>query len=244
MGKGGVIPFVELYATMQCTRSCEWCLIGAVKERVGEMTAEPYLPWLGRMAELGIGYSFISVLGGEPFLHPDLEGFVRKLRAYKPVKITTNGFWMRDGVEKWAGVLELVDILTVSHYPDDPGVPARVEELRRRHPRITYELKNVERFQTWRLLPEAEEPSGCCRAHEWKCIWLGPDGRLAKCWAALHTAKPEAAAGFKDACADGMFYDLSGDGEGFEAWRDRYPLPACRWCSAWRKEEAPWREKP
>jgi len=66
--------------------------------------------------------NFLSILGGEPFLHTRLDMFVSAIKSRYPdtaLHLVTNGFWLSQAaVEKFETVFKTVQSIAISIYPN------------------------------------------------------------------------------------------------------------------------------
>lgn len=233
---------LDLYVTRRCNLRCSLCSTGCQWQPPTETTAEQYEPWLKEMRGRGISWKDLNVLGGEPTLHPDLPGLLNKLRPYGPLMLTTNGTWLGRW-QKFRESLSCLNTLTISGYPSVmasvDGWNDRIGEIREAYPKLDVRDIRVGRFLRWGFRKERQAETGRC--HGWKCSWLGTDGRVARCWAALHLeCNPEVTPGFREACGKDMFYDLSKSKDDFGEWYGRRPFEACWWCDGGRKKWTRW----
>jgi len=107
------LRYVDFYITEKCNLACRHCFATAFKARHGKrMGLEDYRRVAREANELGaVNFSF---QGGEPLMHPDLEGIIRAVSPFKNViSVTTNGILL---TEKRAARLKRagVDIFTIS----------------------------------------------------------------------------------------------------------------------------------
>jgi len=225
---------IDIYANRKCNLRCAHCSTGSSMQADTETYAHQYIPWLKEMMGRGISWRILNILGGEPTLHSGLWRFVSEMKPYGPVELTTNGTWLGDW-PRMGPVLKLLDVLTISCYPSMaarvPGYRDRILELKKAYPGLNVRDITVNRFLDWGFRQEAS-PSEARHCHGWRCAWLGTDGRLSRCWASLHLdCNPAVTTGFREACGDGMFYDLTTDTYPLRDWYSRRPFPACSWCT-------------
>lgn len=241
------LGWIEIHAVDHCNNTCAWCNNHAPHAPRRHHQASAFLPWLDLLeARHNVTFQWLSVMGGEPFLHPDLAGFMAALRpSGKRLLLTTNGYWLAQDLEKHAEVFRHTDKMFVTHYPNIVGklggpeaVHRRLDLLRNMHPHLTVESR--EHFAFYRFgFTDAETPvQAYCHAAE--CTALLPDGRLARCgvggYAGFH---PQVTPQFLN--AGHMFFDLKEPAEEFLLWRKRYPLDACSYCTHHQGLFAKWR---
>lgn len=108
--EGGVGGFrsANLHITSECNYSCGFCFSRGLC--YGRMDAEGWAPVLERLRSAGI--EKVNIAGGEPFLHPDLEGICRAAKGLGfIVGIVSNGslagrgaLELLDGCLDWLGL--------------------------------------------------------------------------------------------------------------------------------------------
>jgi MoaA/NifB/PqqE/SkfB family radical SAM enzyme len=87
----GVLHSVDLYITTQCNRRCAYCFLPAefFASRV-VMTRELFTAVLKWAIEVGVRE--VTLLGGEPSLHPNFVEFLDELKLYNiESRVVTNG---------------------------------------------------------------------------------------------------------------------------------------------------------
>ena len=200
------------------------------------------------MKRRNILFNTIGILGGEPFLHSDLEGFCRGIKErYKcRVIVTTNGYWIKNW-ERNKGIIRLLDELIISIYePIENSISRelldrKISELSDFNPAMGIRKRdNITQFAEIKFTSQPEIPSAYC---DWQadCTNLLADGRLARCGVGAYSRKnPGVTEQFTNS-SDDMFYDLSKeDGRDFKYWKTKYPLEGCKYCTMWKKKMVPW----
>jgi len=87
------LSYMEFYITNHCNLNCDDCNRFNNYNFSGHYHYEPYLDTYRRWAELFDVHS-ISIIGGEPLMHPNLEGWARTIRELWPnavCNICSNG---------------------------------------------------------------------------------------------------------------------------------------------------------
>lgn len=183
----------------------------------------------------------ITLLGGEPLLHPDLPGLIRGLReagVSRHITLATNGTLLdRLG----DGTLQLLNAIEISRYPGVGPDATALTDLRRRaaHFQVAVRIYNHERFgRMFAACGTADEAlvgrvfRACRIANLCGCHSVH-DGYLYKCPQSIYVPRLVAGGPPHDAREDGL---PLGSGPGF--YRDLVayfaspqPLKACRYCA-------------
>jgi hypothetical protein len=248
------LGWFELHAVDHCNQSCVHCLASSPFFKRREYQASEYFPWIDEMVRRGISFDRIGVIGGEPFLHSDLTGFVRQLRERYPFAtfaLTTNGFWLSDeAIDRYRPLFRSVAALHVTLYPNLVARQGRDEvdrligRLRAEFPALAVEVREGD-FLRCDFSRAADPPTRYCSAQA-GCTNLRADGLLYRCSVGAYAhANPTATPEFLAARAHGLVYDLGvNDGADFASWLSRWPLEACSFCNVWREQWEPWINDP
>lgn len=114
-----------------------------------------------------------KITGGEPLLHPDIEGCLRAVRQADiadGIQMTTNGFLIR---RMPIGAWPLLDRLVVSHYSSAPladKLLAYTEERCREHD-VVLTVKHIDTFAEMDVPPPGHEDDETIRRVHQDC-WL------------------------------------------------------------------------
>lgn len=244
--------WVEVHAVDHCNNNCRWCHNYSPLAVPRTYEASEYFRGLDILQENGVYYQILSIMGGEPFLHPDLVGFAvdLKRRYMKELMVTTNGFWLGDRqIIAYAPLFEVLDVVHFSVYPNmlkrlggRERFDSLCEAVRALHPHLTINVNDKQSFRPLDFFEESVRPAVYCVNAE--CTALLPDGRMARCGAGgylhLHPSPPRAFANSED-----MFYDLNQfNQQSFWMWRKRFPLDACAHCSFAQPGNGSWKAQP
>jgi glycosyltransferase involved in cell wall biosynthesis len=239
-----VIPRIELQPVSHCTLKCTGCQHGIPHRGRATYQAQDFAPWLDKLEAL-VEWEYLVIGGGEPFLHPDLAGFIRATARGHPVSIVTNGYYLlgANWHEVAAPVFALCSLVFVSRYPiyvDRIGVAEwdrRLEVLRhdlpgvtidRFHPENPADLLFCQHGYHHEPRPVAV-PYRCCMRH---CLQVLASGIVAKCplghWYDLIPNRTEE---FVAAYGRSGFCDLRiTEGRDFEEWARADAIEACSYC--------------
>lgn len=191
-------------------------------------------------------------VGGEPLLHKDILRFIAAVRASgiaEVVQICTNGSLLKRVDD---AVLDAIDMLSVSWYPDPRLDEAGVEAIRRRCAERGVQLKveRITHFRQMNLEQPLDEPTTdtvfrtCLIAHSWSCQTFY-EGRFYLCSRPLFTGdwmalRGEAPPDYR--ALDGIDLHAPHLGERLRAYLSRSePLESCRRCAGTVGEARPWR---
>jgi hypothetical protein len=195
------------------------------------------MPYIDKLFSLGWVPQWIRVIGGEPFLHSDLKGFILGVRKHKPkIAVTTNGFWLNE-IEKFRDVLPVIDDLHISIYPDMELANWRqqVEKVRKVFHgvfRVTVEeMYSMEYSSIPQKLP--------LECHHLLCPCLRPDGKIYRCSSAAYATEwnPYVTGEFVKT-AGSLVLDLSRDigAKELHEWVNSERFEACRYCNLPERE--------
>ncbi len=96
-------PYVAIAVSSKCNFRCPYCDVDgkgeAISSRSSRMTTKFFREVVDTSYSLGVRK--FRLTGGEPFLHPEIGGFVRYALRYADVTLTldTNGSFLRDDEE-------------------------------------------------------------------------------------------------------------------------------------------------
>lgn len=246
-----IFSYLEVHAVDHCNNNCRWCNNHSPFCPEREYAAGEYIPWMEKLEKKGIEYDMISVMGGEPFLHKNLTGFVLELRRRFPRKslaISTNGFWLgEEQIESYQMLWKLTDILFISLYPnllrglkDGGDVTPLLHKITKHNPHLKIDLRQKQTFRMIAYSEEPVEPNTFCGTSE--CTTLLADGRLARCGLGGYAGySPDVGEAFRS--SKHMFFDLNrkfSKGE-FWNWRRRWPFDACYHCDSYKWRETNWK---
>jgi hypothetical protein len=220
-----------------------------MKKRVYE--AEEYFPWIDKLRDGGATFHTIGISGGEPFLHKDINGFVRQIKDRYGcfINLFTNCFWLRDeaSIEKYADALGRSDILMVSPYKPIVekvggwdvflGLTTKIREKFGIKVGM-FHLGIVDNFLQFEFPDTSRDVGPDLECEMKECHQLTADGRLFRCpmGFALND-HPAASEGFK--ASKDMSFDLKAQGGSLGAWKSKWPLDACRYCTASLEAQRP-----
>ncbi len=233
--------WLEVHAVDHCNNNCRWCHNYSPFSPKRDFEAREYYDGLDVLRKHNVNFFSISIMGGEPFLHPDLITFAYDLlvRYKHPLMLTTNGFWLSsDAIKAYKELWSLITTLRISRYPTIEkrlGGPDDMKRLiysiKEYNPALNIDFPDKSFFNTLAFYDAPMDIQVYCGNSE--CTALLPDMRMGRCGAGayMHLAPPNT---FTDAFAasEHMFYDLKAfEPQSFWLWRKRYPLDACAYCS-------------
>lgn len=176
-GKEWIVPYkecvqvfdVNIHIVDHCNMKCELCSHNSQLVD-GEVFADfnEFCRDLDRLCELVPNIQRITLLGGEPFLHPELDKFLdysRKVYPYSEITLMTNGILLRKSSDTLLESLRKNKIvLVISLYPP---MHEQMDDLVSyiRQNRIEASINRVRRFyKTFNENPvyNPKEMSACC----------------------------------------------------------------------------------
>ena len=243
------VELIELHCVDHCNNNCRWCNSHSPFAPDRTYDAEEYYPWLDTLVRNRIGFSMLSITGGEPFLHPRLFEFCQKLRQRyaKRLMLSTNLFWLSEfDIEFHRPLFGLLHTLRVTVFPNMvrglgglERVQKLLERLKATTPQVYVDVRLAEEhFCRLEFTAESLDVDQHCPCAE--SLNLLVDGRLARCAPGAYAQfSPHAIREFRES-AD-MFYDLRQPGADFWHWKYKWPMDACSHCTHFRQERSPWK---
>ncbi|MEF2145939.1 MAG: tetratricopeptide repeat protein [Desulfovibrionaceae bacterium] len=242
--------WVEIHAVDHCNNNCDSCHNFSPLAPKRDYDAAEYFHGLDILAANNVCFPTISIMGGEPFLHPDLPRFASRLKERYPNKrllCTTNCFWLGEqDIAHFDDFWRRLNTLTVSVYPNMvhkiggmERFRALLAQIQKRHPHLELFLPDKHVFRSLSFFNEPRPVNYHCPNAE--CTCLLTDGRMARCGAgAFQHFSQEITPAF--AASAQMFYDLNRfDWQQFWLWRKRYPLDACPYCGLVLGQPVQWK---
>jgi len=243
---------INLLAIEYCSLSCAYCSTGAPFAKKIHHSAESFCKYLDLLVAKQIPFDYISITGGEPFLHPEVRdgSFFQLLKDRYPSKkigVTTNFSWASvKNIIKYAPIIRMLRGMDISMYVqvvDRLGGQEKfnrlVELLKEECPNTHITIYDQSAFCMWELHnDEHEVKQPCCTSD---CFILKPNGELSHCSIAIGAQNtPEYNAIVK--MSRDAILDLSKiDGrEEFLSWAWKYPFDLCFHCTMWRAEYMEW----
>ena len=181
-----VAPVLEVIVAEQCNLTCASCSHLSPIAQKGFANRTRLATSLERLRRV-FRCEVVKLIGGEPLLHPDLEGVVETVRAAgigSAVHLVTNGLLF--GPRRRAP--KNIDQITVSTYPSAP-LPdlARAELDRAARAGCRVMHQHMSAFQMSHSGRSCDDPAliqvvydRCKIAHQWCCFTLRED-RFFKC---------------------------------------------------------------
>jgi len=131
-GKRVVLPHLTVLITSRCTLNCDKCVV-----HIPDLEIHRDVPVADLLADLqtifsGIDYVYgVSLIGGEPLLHPDLDQLVRACADSGKtgcISVVTNGTLISRDSKLLAALRDAKAIVKISKYPS--VLQPRVEQLK------------------------------------------------------------------------------------------------------------------
>lgn len=249
---------INLLILEHCNLACTHCGTGSPFAKNISHPVASFFKWLDLLESEEVPFKFISLTGGEPFLHPEMRNgsIVRKLRTRYPSKrvgVTTNFFWggNEERMEEYAPMIGMMNGgLAISVYePIIKKMGGRdqfdqnVQRLRELCPNTWITLEERKEFLAWEFREEQQVVTKPCATSD--CFNLKPDGKLTHCSLGIAAQNiPRYASIVKR--SEEMFLDLEnfkeiGGKEKFMSWSRKYPFDVCSNCTMWEGKFEPWR---
>ncbi len=235
------LDWFAIHAVDHCNKRCQYCNNHSPFMKRRNYSASEYIPHLIQMLRRGIRFDHIRIAGGEPFLHPDLLGFAKELRQFARLTIASNLFWLKDeaSIDKYAELLSLFDTFFPSLYPDTNKMWL-VKKLEKMFPDLSVVYRPKPIFLSMEFTEEPMKVKGFCSS-QGDCVNLLIDGRLSRCaTGAFADTNPNVTEQFLKN-RNNMFFDLYKD-ENIAAWREKWPLDSCSYCTLWKEDKVQWQE--
>jgi hypothetical protein len=187
-------------------------------------------------------------MGGEPFLHKDLHGFISALKNKfsQGIALSTNCFWLSErNIEYYRSLFNMLSLLNITIYPPFiekfggiDSIQNHLDRIRFNHPDMSLVVRHATSFYVLEYTDTPLVVDKYCGAAD--CTCLLPDGRLARCGpGAFAHLTPHATKQFLLG-RDDLFYDLKKNPGDFWMWRRRWPLNACQFCTHFTHKTKPW----
>lgn len=235
-------PRLEIHAVDNCSRRCAYCSHAADIAPPHTYQPADYLPWLQKLDAAGFAWDVLSLIGGEPFLHPDLPTFLDAIRPFgRKLEIWTNLFWLDwPAIDRYAPVFERLDILACTLYSAYCGEPGGLETKLRQLASIQ---ERFPRLNVWWVSPspvrefaaveftadpvEVRDPACVFRG----CLNLLHDGRMIRCCFVRRILAGDTPV--NPNAVENLTYDLGPpvDADDLAEWLSADPLDVCRFCS-------------
>jgi hypothetical protein len=225
-----------------------WCHNYSPYSPEREFSSDEYFDSLDLLTKNGVLFDLLSIMGGEPFLHSNLDKFCFDvaIRYRRPLYITTNGFWLsRENIRLYKELWPLIYRIKFSRYPSiekrlggEKNIQELFNELKQYNPKMTIDWPQKYTFNKLLFFDEPKPPELYCG--NVACLALLTDGRIGHCGAGAYqhlAPKGSLSQAFLD--SKEMFYDLKKfDLASFHLWHKRYPLDACFFCNFSQKNRS------
>ncbi len=129
------MDYLEFHLADHCNLNCSGCTHYAPYAEKRFADVEEVRRDFGRLKELFANIRHIRIMGGEPFLHSEVEGFVRLTREAFPkssIRVVTNGLKL---LEKGGGMAKILSCLKECGVGIDwtcyPPVAGRKDDIRK-----------------------------------------------------------------------------------------------------------------
>ena len=240
---------INLLAVEHCTNACQYCSTSSPFSRKVSYPASSFFPWLDLLESERIPFIYISITGGEPFLHHDIGAFIYELKErypFKKIGVTTNFFWANENkIKLFAPIIQMLNGgLYISLYENLITKLGGLERfnslvglLKELCPEITIEVWNRPSFTSWELHSDEHEVKDTCFTSD--CYILRVDGKISHCSIGAGLENRLEYMPVMNLSKERLF-NLSKGIDGFLSWALKYPIDLCLHCTMWRKVSSPW----
>jgi hypothetical protein len=256
MAEFDMMQNINLLVIEHCNLACAHCGTGAPFAKKIIHPAASFFEWLDVLESENVPFKYISLTGGEPFLHPEMRdgSFIRTLRTRYPSKrvgVTTNFFWAsEERIMKYAPMIGTMNGgLAISVYePIVKKLGGRenfdnlVQLLKDACPNTAIVLHDCTEFLAWEFHEDPREVGGPCSTSD--CFTLKPDGKLTHCALVIAAQNIPEYNSIVERASEAVM-DLNhlaeiGGREKFVAWSRKYPFDLCSNCTMWQGKSEPW----
>jgi organic radical activating enzyme len=224
---------VQIHVVNHCNYTCESCATFSSKIPKRVYEADEYIEVLEKL-QTYCTIDTIQLMGGEPTLHPNLIGFISKIRKHTPAKISliTNGWWFSQ-VDKFEEIIKTVDSIDFSPHPENKlsyeeqyGVLAGIQGK--------YGTKTFFRYTNYFFVLETTEEFNyrheCIYFNGSSCIQLLPNG-LAACYMISLAPEEICSKSFNSRRETGFFDVMQGNEAKLSEWFSKLP-EFCNYCTS------------
>ena len=244
------IGYLSIHCTDHCNNHCRDCNHFSPFAEPREYAAEEYFSGLDALEGKGYRVAFLSILGGEPFLHTRLGAFVTAMKARYPntkLHLVTNGFWLSQAALcKFETVFQTVQSIAISIYPNmikrlggTKNYAGLIAALQATYPSLCISPRIQTTFST-RTPVHAARVVTAPTCGQLSCTALLADGRLARCSSGAYWQFSRQNLSFFSSSQD-VYFDTATWPELLETWLARRPLDACSYCPYAVTQSTPWK---
>lgn len=185
---------IEYNLVDHCNLACRECSHLSPHIRAGSLPLATFVRDVNRLAEVYRVERFRFV-GGEPLLNREIVDFVRALRESditEDIEVVSNGTLLASISEQ---LLQEIDSLALSLYPQSQPEPALLERTRERCEQngVRLRIEHIDRFRAMQPSAPIEDPDlvaevfrSCLIAHSWGCQTFY-DGHFYLCSRPIYT---------------------------------------------------------
>lgn len=179
-----ILPQVEMHIANHCNLNCKGCThFSPIFEKILP-DFESSIEDVQKLKEKFSGILKFSILGGEPFLNPDIAIYAQKIRSILPhsyIQIVTNGLLLLK-IDKH--VLEVIRendiVISISEYQPTHRV---IEDIKSKlnDSQVDYIIRPYEIKQSFNLplsISDESQYPHCCISNGCVNIW---DGKISRC---------------------------------------------------------------
>ncbi len=147
-GLGGQMEHLDIHAVDQCNFSCKGCSHFAPFKKRRTYQPEDYLDSIKKIQEWD-GIEWLTILGGEPTLHPDIIGFVNAFKSFPwKIRFITNGQFVEHRPKLMTELRKICDNIWVTVHP----------QLKLTNPNLLRVADLVHWSPQWRKIETVNDP--------------------------------------------------------------------------------------
>ena len=241
-----VLNYMEYHVSWHCNLKCKGC------SHYCNLYDQPqfgdpvkYRENLLRLHELFDNITTIRLMGGEPFLNPELPAFVQISREVFPdadLRVVSNGLLIPKASDAVLNSLKQYQVtVDISNYPPTAKMLDRITG-RLESAGVPYKVS--QKIEEFRLLVDNEEKDGTYNFdHCWErtCHFLHDDGRLTMCGIPCFYDAVKDKLRSANEVSEENWIDIYSAGDGYEILRKfNKEIPFCTYCLNKKAVVFPW----
>ncbi|MBP5606999.1 MAG: radical SAM protein [Lachnospiraceae bacterium] len=241
-----VLGYVEYHVSWHCNLNCKGCAHYCNLNRMPRFgDIKSFRANLLRLKLLFDHVETFTLMGGEPFLNPELGMFALAVRETFPatsLQIITNGLLILKAEEQLLDMLAECDALVmISNYPPTAKILEDVEARLKMHG-VRFEVSPP--ITEFRFEVGAETGDGlfnyshCCMK---KCHFLEDDGCIGGCGAPIFYKENQEYLETKREVSLEDWINIQTQNDGWQLlYKLNKPMPFCRYCITGKRIMFPW----
>lgn len=230
-----VLPYIEMHLSDHCNLNCKGCghLSNIAPEKFADY--DQFAKDIYKLKELFSHIKKFRLMGGEPFLNPDLAEFAELVRSENrdtDIRIVTNGLYFGSNSEHTLKRLADLNIqLDISSYPPTVKRKKQIAAILNRFGVIYHFSENINKFLKFRN-PDFNKDIHVSyeHCHMKMCTFLR-DGEMAACSFPVIYSQLDTFMRGRFAVDSDIIHIHNSDINGWKVtWKLTHPLNSCRYC--------------